>query len=72
LITGNRVIVKASYSDYFDLVGVVVGNPSKDRYHVSFDQTELRKARRPEIVLKSKSNVVYFTINELESVNVTA
>jgi len=72
---GSRVTIKSTFSDYYNLTGVIVQeHPSKDptnfRYHVAFDQTELRKARRPEIVLKSKSSTVYFLVTELELVNV--
>jgi hypothetical protein len=78
LTLGTKVTIKTLSSDYYGLTGLVVQEfPSRDptnvRYYVAFDQTELRKAKRPEIVLKSKSNIVYFAVNELEKViNVSA
>lgn len=69
---GSRVRITTPSSDYYNLVGVVVKSypstqPNNDRFDVTFDQTELRKAARPEIVLKAKSTI-YFMGRELELV----
>jgi len=74
---GSRVKVLNPCSDYSDLIGTIVQEHlstglNNDRFSVAFDQTELRKAKRPEIVLKSKSNTVYFMGTELELVRVAS